>query len=474
MDRRSFIRSAGLSAAAWWLRTLPSVAAPLTDSPSRKPNVVILFADDWGWGDLGCHGNKQVSTPNLDKLASQGTDFWNFNVCNPVCSPSRTALMTGHFPARYCIHEHFAGIESNRSRGMPDWLDPQAVMLPRLFKGAGYKTGHFGKWHLTNTGCGDAPLPSEYGYDESAVFNGPGPQLSPADSGTYDKAVEFIQKYKDSPFFVNVWMHETHTPHFPKKQFLKNFEGLDDRHKVYAAVVAEGDHGVGRVMKALDELGLADNTIVIFSADNGPEVTAAASRQAGQPVGEWKAGVGLDTYYSVGTTGGLRGRKRSLFEGGVRTPFIVRWPGRTPAGQRNEKTVLTGVDMLPTLCKAAGIELPSEYKPDGEDMLESFLGKPIQRRKPIFWEWKGTAAGDNWPRLGVRDGDMKLVMNYDGSRKELHNVSQDRTEATNIALSNPDIVNKYSQMVLDWQKTLPEQPAARCISKFRKKAGAKM
>lgn len=472
MDRRSFIRSACLSIAALSFRSLPAVSAPQAGLPSKRPNVVLFFADDWGWGDLGCHGNKQLKTPNLDKLASQGTDFMNFNVCNPVCSPSRTALMTGRYPARYCIHEHFAGIESNRSRGMPDWLDPETVLLPRLFMSAGYATGHFGKWHLTNRGCDDAPLPAAYGYNESAVFNGPGPQVSPADSGTYDKAIEFIRKHKDGPFFVNIWLHETHTPHFPKKHFLKDFEDLDIRHKVYAAVVAEGDHGVGRITNILDELGLADNTLVIFSADNGPEATSAGNRQAGQPALEWKGEAGLDTYYSLGTTGGLRGRKRSLFEGGVRTPFIVRWPGHTPAGKKNEETVLTAVDILPTLCHVAGIGLPAEYEPDGEDLIDALLGKPVLRRKPIFWEWKGTAAGENWPRLGVRDGDMKLVMNHDGSRKELHSLRNDRGESMNMASADPDTVRRLSTMVMEWRKTLPDHPSGRCISKFRKRPGA--
>jgi N-acetylgalactosamine-6-sulfatase len=349
---------------------------------------------------------------------------------------------------------------------MPDWLDPQAVQLPRLFKDAGYKTAHFGKWHLTNKGCDDAPPPTEYGYDESGVFNGNGPGIAASDSSTYDKTIDFIKKHKDSPFFINVWMHETHTPHFPKKQFLKDYEHLDEQHQVYAAIVAEGDHGVGRIMQTLDDLGLADNTLLIFSSDNGPERTGGSKRQRQRVL---ENGVPVYyTYYSVGSTGGLRARKRSLYEGGVRVPFFVRWPGKVPSGKKNDTTVISAVDLLPTFCKAAGIELPSEYKPDGEDMLDAFLGNEVSRTKPIFWEWKGRRDGDNWPRLGIRDGDWKLVMNYDGSRKELYNIPQDRAEQNNVAKPHPEIVEKLSEEVLTWQKTLPEHPAKHCISKLRK------
>ena len=144
------------------LQVLLSASAQAADS---RPNIVFIFADDWGWGDLSCHGNTQLRTPNIDRLAAQGIDFQRFAVCNPVCSPSRTAAMTGHFPARYSVHQHFAEHEMNRQRGMPDWLDPKAVMVPRLLQQAGYRTGHFGKWHFTNSTIPDAPHPRKYGFD---------------------------------------------------------------------------------------------------------------------------------------------------------------------------------------------------------------------------------------------------------------------------------------------------------------------
>ncbi len=441
----------------------------------KRPNIIFLFADDWGWGDLSCHGSKMVKTPNLDKLASQGMEFTQFTVNNPVCSPSRTAVMTGQFPARHCIHEHFNNIAHHKKTGMPDWLDPKLVMLPHLFQAAGYKTAHFGKWHLTNGQVPDAPLPTAYGYDETGVFNGHGPQISMADSSTYDKTIGFIRKHKDSPFFINVWMHQTHTPHYPKEKFLKKFKDLDEQHRVYAAIVAEGDHGVGQIMKVLDELDLANDTLIIFSSDNGPEGTLGPNQKIHgknkKPTPTEPTPLGR--YYSVGSTGGLKGRKRSLFEGGVRVPFIVRWPGKVPVGKTNKTTVITAVDLLPTFCGAAGISLPDGYRPDGENMLEALMGKDVTRTKPIFWQWKGTHNGANWPELGVREGQWKLVIAADGNRKELYNIPKDRAEKANLANQQPEIVKKLSAKVLAWKETLPKNPPKHCISKLRKQEGGR-
>ena len=138
---------------------------------ATKPNIIFIFADDWGWGDLSCHGHPYVKTPHIDRLAKEGTDFTRFTVASGVCSPSRTAVMTGHFPARYNINGHFAWVPSNAKRGMPDWLNPKAPLLPRMLQKAGYRTAHFGKWHLANNMITDSPLPSEYGYDEYGAFN---------------------------------------------------------------------------------------------------------------------------------------------------------------------------------------------------------------------------------------------------------------------------------------------------------------
>jgi len=197
--RHAFVFLTIVSAALSLVVRLSDARADDLAAPKR-PNIVFVFADDWGWGDLSCHGHPWLKTPNLDRLAKEGTDFQQFNVLNPVCSPSRTAVMTGQFPARYCIHQHFAAPAQNHQRGMPDWLDPQAPALPWFLKAAGYRTAHFGKWHLTNRQTEGAPNPEAYGYDEYAVFNG-GAELPSADlRATASNSVAFIKANKDQPF----------------------------------------------------------------------------------------------------------------------------------------------------------------------------------------------------------------------------------------------------------------------------------
>jgi N-acetylgalactosamine-6-sulfatase len=425
--------------------------------PAPRPNIVFIFADDWGWGDLSCHGHPWLKTPNLDRLAAQGIDFQQFNVLNPVCSPSRTAATTGMYPARFCIHEHFAP-GKNVQRGMPDWLDPKAPTLARFLKNTGYRTGHFGKWHLTNTGAEGAPAPQAYGFDESAVFNGPGVEAGLHD--TASNAVRFIRESAGRPFYVNVWLHESHTPHVPTKESLEKWKHLDEQKQVYSAVITDGDNAVGEVLDALKAAGVESNTIVLFSADNGPEWTGNEKNK--------RMGEGWGTWASVGQTGGLRGRKRSLFEGGVRVPFLVRWPGHAPAGSTNAATVVTAVDLLPTLCAAAGVELSKEYKGDGESLLAALNGEAAKRTRPVFWEWRGTKTEpDWWPRLAVRDGDWKLVMTHDTHRIELHDLAADRAEAKDVAKEHADVAARLKKLALDWKDTLPSEPDPACISKAR-------
>ena len=449
--------------AALLMLALVSRAASPAETPELvPPNIVFILADDWGWGDLSGHGHPWLKTPNLDRLAGAGVDFQQFNVLNPVCSPSRTAIITGRFPARYCIHEHFAAPAQNAARGMPDWLDPAAPSLPRLFKQAGYRTAHFGKWHLTNRETGGAPPPTAYGYDEYHVFNGGKEWPSAPLHAAADDAAAFIKSSAGKPFFMNVWLHESHTPHVPTAESMAKWKDLDEQQRVYAAVITDGDEAVGRILAALQEARVEENTLVIFTSDNGPEWTGRAKGPAARDT--HTASEGYDTYYSVGSSGGLRGRKRSLFEGGVRVPFLLRWPGRAPAGVTNDTTVVTGVDMLPTLCAAAGLDPAATGAGDGENLLEAFLGKPVVRAKPIFWQWTGNKTEpDWWPRLAVREGDWKLVMTHDAARMELHNLRADRSEARDVSADHPGVVERLSKLALDWKSTLPAHPDPACI-----------
>jgi N-acetylgalactosamine-6-sulfatase len=424
-----------------------------------KPNIVFIYADDWGWGDLSCHGNTWLKTPNLDRLFSDGTEFLQFNVMNPVCSASRAALLTGRYPARYGIHQHFASPELNRRMNQVDWLDPKAPTLARFLQQAGYRTGHFGKWHLTNNETQGAPLPEAYGYDINSVFNGGAGWPSAGLHDTAADTIAFMKASQGKPFFANVWIHESHTPHMPTAESMKRFEHLDEQHQVYAAVIADGDNQVGQILDALREMGLEENTIVLFSSDNGPEST-------GKTRNEERFAQGYGTYYSVGETGGLRGRKRSLFEGGLRVPFAVRWPGHTRAGLKNETTVLSTVDMLPTLCAAAGVTLPADYQSDGENMLSAFNGELIKRTRPLFWEWQGYAGtSDFWPGLAVRDGEWKLMTTYDGKRVELHRIPTDRAESEDLSGQYPEVVSRLQKLAFEWNATLPKEPDPACISR---------
>ncbi|HAV13750.1 MAG TPA: N-acetylgalactosamine 6-sulfate sulfatase (GALNS) [Opitutae bacterium] len=451
------------------LITLPllfAAQACASAKPESKtpPNIIFIFADDWGYGDLGIHGSGFCETPRLDGLAAEGTDFQNFWVNDPVCSPSRAAIMTGHFPSRHRVHGHFSTVEAHVKREMPDWLDPDLTMLPSVLKSAGYKTAHFGKWHLTNTKVPDAPALTAYGYDEFGAFNHSGEQMPVGE--TCSRTIDFIQRNQEESFFVNVWIHETHTPHYPKESYLKQFAHLDEKQQVYAAVVAEADAEIGRILDALEELGLAENTLVIFSSDNGPELEGEDAQRTHSDA---STGPGLGRYYSVGETAGLSGRKRSLMAGGVRVPFIVRWPGKVPAGQINRSAVLAGVDLLPTFAALANASLPDAYRPDGEDVSAALWAQDFQRETPLFWEWRNSNEDREWwPHYGVQSAQWRLIMNETGKRVELYNMETDWAERQNIAAAHPEAVAALRAQLDAWVAALPKGPAESGLSSLRK------
>jgi N-acetylgalactosamine-6-sulfatase len=447
---------------------------------SAKPNIVFIYADDLGWGDISCHGAESwLKTPTIDRLASEGIDFTQFNVLSPVCSPSRVAVMTGRFPSRYGINNVFNGstLGPKKNSTMPDWLDPQAPMLPRFLKGAGYYTVHLGKWHLgADTRLApDAPPMPAYGVDESKVYHGPGPGINQREIGI--EAARAIERLKDrQPFYMNVWLHETHTRHYPEQESMDRFKDLDPRRQVYAAVLRDADQNVARILDALKATGMEQNTIVIFSSDNGPaavpvnpEPGEQTEEERGLKANEAEKGdmkKGFGAYFSVGSTDGLRGRKGNLFEGGVRTPFIVRWPGHSPAGLRNDVTILVAVDLLPTLCAAAGVNLPADYAGDGENMLEAFNGKLIRRTKPFFWKHYFTGNGSNtWPAWAMREGDWKLLIDRSGQRVALFDMAKDRTEKTDVSASNPEVAARMKERLLTWTQSLPAKADPACLHK---------
>lgn len=433
------------------------------NAKQKQPNIIFIFADDWGFGDLSCHGSTFCKTPTLDKMASEGIDFQNFSVCNPVCSPSRTAVVTGQFPARHSVHGHFATVQSHVQRGMPDWLDPQATQLQRMLKNAGYATAHFGKWHLSNDFVKDAPSPLAYGYDEYGAFNLPGQLHQMHVDSTMIRTIDFVKRHKNGPFFINAWIHATHTPHYPKEKYMQQFADLNEQQQVYAAVVAEYDELIGQLFAILKELGIDNNTLVMFSSDNGPEFTGKDKN-----VNDTSTGPGLGSYYSVGETGGLKGRKRSLFAGGVRVPFLVRWPGVVTAGLVDKITDMATVDLLPTFVELAGASYPKGYQPDGVSILSAIKGKPFKREKPIYWQWLyANNRTDFWPSAAVQDGNWKMLTNEKSGKTELYNIATDWAEQKDLANVNPEKVKSLTQKINAFEESLPKNPPSNCFSKER-------
>lgn len=445
-----------------------------------RPNIVFIYADDLGFGDLACHGHPKIQTPNLDRLAREGTDFWSFTVVNPVCSPSRTGIVTGQFPSRWGVHQHFASHDQNVARNMPDWLDPKAPLLPRVLKEAGYRTAHYGKWHLSGGNIAGAPLPAAYGYDDAAVWTGPGRgvfeglnyRFGDAEGAPHDReaaswvsvaatdhAVQFIRDAKGAPFYLNLWLHETHHLVSATEDDKKPYPDVPEPHRTYYAAVTRADRQVGRILDVLDELGLAKDTLVIFSSDNGPE---NSHTQPGQKF-----------YFSQGSTGGLRGRKRSLLMGGVNVPFIARWPGVIPAGRVDKETALAGVDVFPTLLAATGVAAPKGYVSDGENMLPALKGRPQTRTKPVFWWWQGKHTGDDWPAFAMRDGPWVLTLDETKRRAELHNVVTDRAQSKNLAAEQPERVARMTAEIEKWFATLPKTVDPALQSKEGRRPAAK-
>tara|TARA_R110002096_G_scaffold432198_2_gene648496 strand:+ start:3312 stop:4706 length:1395 start_codon:yes stop_codon:yes gene_type:complete len=462
------IRPAFVSLIVLFLSVTGVLAA---DPAASKPNILFIFADDWGWGDLSCHGHPYIKTPNIDRLANKGTDFTNFTVASGVCSPSRAAILTGRFPARFGISGHFASVRSNTNRKMPDWLDPGVPTLPRILQEAGYLTGHFGKWHLTGSEVADAPRPELYGYDRVGAYNCSGELMPVHDDAKNAVSLIETSHREGKPFFINLWVHEPHTPFHTVKEYEDRFPDLPKADNIYASVLSHADDRIGQVLDALDRLGMTENTLVIFSSDNGP----AGSGKAGKLVMKNDPATG-DGYFgaSMGTTGGRKGRKRSLFQGGVGVPFLARWPGKIEAGGRDDVSWISAVDLLPTFCEVAGADLPADFQADGKSQLAVLTGQPeAQREKPLYWT-RHSAGGSGPGQIGeyaILEGKWKLLADNESKQVELYDVSQDALERVDLSAQFPERVADLTQKLKEWKKSLPEEVDAGVKSKLRKNTG---
>ena len=427
--------------------------------PAAKPNILVILTDDMGWGDLSCFGNHEMATPNIDRLARQGTRFTQFYVASPICSPSRVGYTTGCFPARWRINDYLHSRAGNKAHECANWLDPQAPTLARSLHAAGYATAHFGKWHMGGgRDVQDAPWPKAYGFDEHHVnTEGCGPRIDTYGSATpvpvegkllaryeftgfwADKAMDFMHRHKDGPFFVELWPQDVHTPHDSDPEELPFVAATPVKHQKFNGVLRRYDREIGRVLDFLANEGLERDTMVIFASDNGPEPSFERLRG-----------------------GGLRGMKWSLYEGGIREPLLVRWPGHVPAGKTDATTVLASIDLYPTLCALAGVALPRELHLDGLDTSPAFLGTPLQRGKPLLWEYGRQAdylfpsePGARSPNLAIRYGTWKLLLNADATGAELYDLATDSNETKNLAEAMPEVTKQLRMLVLDWRKSLP-------------------
>ncbi|HWQ54479.1 MAG TPA: sulfatase-like hydrolase/transferase [Bryobacteraceae bacterium] len=453
-------------------REFLSVSGGALAAPTRRPNIILILADDLGYGDLSCYGG-EVATPQIDRLAREGVRFTQAYVASPICSPSRVAITTGQYPARHLIFSYLDSRARNRALGMRDYLDPNAPSMARAFQRAGYATAHFGKWHMGGgRDVGDAPLPREYGFDESLTsFEGLGDRVLPpgrlSEMSAWlgrgnisrapqneltrlyvDRSIDFMKRNADRPFFLNLWPNDVHDPFAPKPELMEKHRrhAANKYMQQFAATLDEMDRQIGRVIDAVDALGMADRTMIVFMGDNGPTAWPYYYKEGLEP---------------PGSTGGLRGRKWSLYEGGVREPLIVRWKGSAPAGRVDRDTVACATDLFPTFCRVAGVDVTG-IAFDGEDISRAFLGRPHRRRGDILWEYGRNAAylrpgreEDRSPNLAIRSGSWKALVNDDRSRLELYNLECSAVERENIALSRPDIARRLSERVIEWRESLP-------------------
>ncbi|WP_276485545.1 sulfatase [Paraflavitalea pollutisoli] len=458
------VLAAFLLAIAWTAPAQSTTRSAGKASSSQRPNVIIILTDDMGYTDIGHFGGRFVPTPGIDRLAQQGRSFHQYYSPAPICSPSRAGLLTGTYPGRWNFATYLDNKKHNREAEQVDFLDPSAPSIARFFKNAGYATGHFGKWHLGGgRDVKNAPGFVQYGIDEHAsTYESPEPDpLLTATNWIWsdkdsikrwnrtqyfvDKTLDFLRRHPDQPCFINLWPDDVHTPWVPQKNDgdTGKLPLNAEQEPAFKRVLTEYDRQIGRLLEQLDKMGIANNTIVIFTSDNGPLPSFRGSRAAG-----------------------LRGTKLSLYEGGTRMPFIISWPGHIPAASLDTSSVISGLDLLPSLANICKVPLPRPYAGDGTDISKVLLGKPATRTKDICWEYgrnniayRYPAAHDKSPQLAIRSGDWKLLMNSDGTGAQLFNILKDPHEDNNLASTKPAIAQKLSAKLMTWWTSLPKYTA---------------
>ncbi len=439
-----------------------ALQAAAAAQPPGRPNVIFILADDLGWTDLAVQGSKYYETPNIDRLAAQGLRFSAYHNCQN-CAPTRAALMSGQYGPRTGVYT-VGGIDRFNWQSRPlrpvdnvEKLPLDRVTVAQALKNAGYATGMFGKWHL---GDDAEHHPKARGFEEAIVSMGVhfGFDTKPKTEhpqGQYladfltDKAADFIRRHKDGPFFLYLPHFGVHAPYQAKEALIGHFKpkpasgGHGD--PTYAAMIASVDESVGRISALLDEQGLADNTVLIFSSDNGG-------------VGGY-AGEGITKAHGITDNAPLRSGKGSLYEGGTRVPFIVRWPGVTKPGSTTDVPVIH-VDLYPTFLEIAGAKAPANHTLDGVSLVPLLRdGNASLQREAIYQHFPGyLGIGQNqWrttPVGTIQAGDWKLMEFFEDHRFELYNLRDDLGERTNLAAQMPERVQVLSAKMSAWRKAV--------------------
>ena len=426
------------------------------NSTSAKPNIVVIMADDLGWMDLHCYGNKKVDTPHLDQLAKDGMRFTDAYAASPVCSPTRAAMMTGQAPARIHLTNHAPGHKDNFSLEGSNLCEAASVRnlnlsyttIAERLKTAGYATAHVGKWHLSyvsrkdKSGVFEIDLrPEKQGFDLNigGCFRGGPPSyfspyripaLQDGDDGEYlperlaDEAIAFLQKHREQPFFLSWWPYSVHYPMQAEEALIKKYKergGLKD--PVFAAMTEAMDRSIGRFLAALDQTGLRENTLVLFKSDNGS--------------------------YN-GDNRPLRGFKGMIFEGGIRVPWIVRWPGVTEPGTVSDTPIIS-MDCYPTILEAAGLEPAADAVIDGKSLLPLLKESGKFQRESLFFHYPNYAFHKrNRLASAIRSGKYKLIRRYDDDSLELYDLEKDIGEKTNLANQLPEVTKKLAGKLEEW------------------------
>ncbi len=419
-------------------------AAVYSEEPkSSRPNFVIFVADDMGWGDSATYGNELIQTPNMDKLASQGVKFTQcYSACG-VCSPSRSAILTGRTPYRNGVWRHLSGIHEAHLR-------ESEITFPELLKDAGYETCHVGKWHLLSRqqfNTSEFPQPGDHGYDywmytqnnaspshknpDNFVRNGePVGKLEGYSAQLVaSEAAHWLKDIHDpaKPFAMTVWVHEPHSPIATDPRFSDLYKGHEN--SKYMGNITQMDNALGMVMDALDAQGVSDDTFLFFTSDNGP-VPAFG-----------------------GSSGGLRGNKRSDHEGGIRVPGLARWPGHIEPGTTSEVPVI-GTDLFATLLDIVDIPLPTDRTIDGVSMLPAFAGKPIKREIPLFWRTHVSSPSD---RVAMRIGDWKIVGNETLTEFQLFEIQKDWKEENDLSAKMPEKTEEMKNVLFKLWADIEEE-----------------